>query len=83
MTTISVNGHKVNVGADPDTPLLWVLRDQLGLTDGGGFWGAVGALNDNFGVLGYCIVGIFALAWIVSVIVYRINGYDEIEATIS
>ena len=60
-----------------------LIGDQLGLTDGGGFWGAVGALNDNFGVLGYCIVGIFALAWIVSVIVYRINGYDEIEATIS
>ena len=60
-----------------------LIGDQLGLTDGGGFWGAIGALNDNFGVLGYCIVGIFALAWIVSVIVYRINGYDEIEATIS
>ena len=27
-----VNGKRVSVGADPDTPLLWVLRDELGLT---------------------------------------------------
>ena len=32
---------------------LGLIGDQLGLTDGGGFWGAIGALNDNFGVLGY------------------------------
>ena len=30
-----------------------LIGDQLGLTDGGGFWGAIGALNDNFGMLGY------------------------------
>ena len=54
---------------------------QLGLTDGGGFWGAIGSLNDNFGVLGYLIVGIFIVAWLVSYVVYRINGYDKIEAT--
>jgi high-affinity nickel-transport protein len=54
---------------------------QLGLTDGGGFWGAIGSLNDNFEVLGYLIVGIFIVAWLVSYVVYRINGYDKIEAT--
>jgi high-affinity nickel-transport protein len=36
-----------------------LIGDQLGLTDGGGFWGAIGTLNDNFGILGYVIVGIF------------------------
>jgi len=56
---------------------------QWGLTDGGGFWGLVGALNDNFGVLGYFIVGIFVAAWLVSVVVYRVNGYDEIEAPVT
>ena len=30
-----------------------LIGDQLGLTDGGGFWGAIGSLNDNFGLLGY------------------------------
>ena len=29
---LNVNGKKVVVEVDPDTPLLWVLREQLGLT---------------------------------------------------
>lgn len=32
MTTLSVNGNTVTVKAEPDTPLLWVLRDELKLT---------------------------------------------------
>ena len=39
--------------------VLNLIGDQLGLTDVGGFWGAIGAINDNFGILGYLIVGIF------------------------
>jgi len=58
-----------------------LVGDQLGLMDGGGFWGAIGSLNDNFGVLGYLIVSIFIVAWAVSYVVYRINRYDEIEAS--
>jgi nickel/cobalt transporter (NiCoT) family protein len=57
-----------------------LIGDRLGLTDGGGFWGAIGSLNDNFGVLGYVIVGIFIGAWLVSYVVYRVKGYDELEA---
>jgi isoquinoline 1-oxidoreductase alpha subunit len=30
--TIKVNGSSTQVDVDPDTPLLWVLRDSLGLT---------------------------------------------------
>jgi len=30
--TISVNGKRFEVDADGDTPLLWILRDHLGLT---------------------------------------------------
>lgn len=30
--TITVNGRKREVDAEADTPLLWVLRDELGLT---------------------------------------------------
>lgn len=29
---LTVNGKRVSVSSDPDTPLLWVLRDELGLT---------------------------------------------------
>ena len=31
-TTVDVNGRPVNVNSPPETPLLWVLRDELGLT---------------------------------------------------
>ena len=31
-TTVDVNGKVLNVNSPPDTPLLWVLRDELGLT---------------------------------------------------
>jgi isoquinoline 1-oxidoreductase alpha subunit len=32
MATINVNGKPLETDATPDTPLLWVLRDHLGLT---------------------------------------------------
>jgi isoquinoline 1-oxidoreductase alpha subunit len=32
MPTLNVNGRNLEVQADPSTPLLWVLREQLGLT---------------------------------------------------
>ena len=57
-----------------------LIGDQLELTGSGGFWGMVGTLNENFGILGYVIVGIFIAAWLLSYAIYRLNGYDEIEA---
>jgi nickel/cobalt transporter (NiCoT) family protein len=56
-----------------------LIGDQLGLTDGGGFWGAIGAINDNFGVLGYVIIAIFVLSWLGSVVFYSVKGYDDLE----
>ena len=32
MAVLNVNGKAVDYTADPSTPLLWVLREQLGLT---------------------------------------------------
>ncbi|HYX03299.1 MAG TPA: (2Fe-2S)-binding protein [Reyranella sp.] len=32
MAVLNVNGKPVSTNADPRTPLLWVLREQLGLT---------------------------------------------------
>ena len=31
-TSLEINGRTVQVEAAPDTPLLWVLRDEAGLT---------------------------------------------------
>jgi nickel/cobalt transporter (NiCoT) family protein len=56
---------------------LGLIGGQAGLQ--GGFWDFVARLNDNFGMLGYCIIAIFALSWIVSIAFYRLQGFDEIE----
>lgn len=32
MITLDINGKKLETDAEPDTPLLWVLRDHFGLT---------------------------------------------------
>ncbi len=45
MTTFELNGRSVSVHSPDDTPLLWVIRDELGLTGtkfgcGIGFCGA-------------------------------------------
>jgi nickel/cobalt transporter (NiCoT) family protein len=55
-----------------------LIGDELGLTDGGGFWGAIGAINDNFGLLGYIIIGVFVAAWIGSVAFYKMKRYDDL-----
>jgi high-affinity nickel-transport protein len=56
---------------------LGLIGDQLNLS--GPFWDAIGGLNDNFGTIGYVIIGIFILSWVISVVVYRAKRYDEIE----
>ena len=60
-----------------------LVGDQLGLTDGGGFWGTIGGLNDNFGRLGYVIIGVFMLSWAGSVMFYRFKRYDELEIKVA
>ncbi|HEX5599609.1 MAG TPA: 2Fe-2S iron-sulfur cluster-binding protein, partial [Hyphomicrobiaceae bacterium] len=32
MAKLNVNGKQYDVDVDPETPLLWVLREQIGLT---------------------------------------------------
>jgi len=56
---------------------LGLIGSELALT--GRFWDAVGRLNDNFGVLGFAIIGIFTASWVVSLIYYRIRGYDRLD----
>jgi len=50
---------------------LGLAADKLGLD--GRFWRAVGALNDNFASLGYLIIALFALSWLVSALVWRLR----------
>jgi high-affinity nickel-transport protein len=58
--------------------------EALGLLAGqfhwnGLFWDAVLKLNGNFGALGYFIIGIFALSWILSIAFYKWRRLDELE----
>jgi nickel/cobalt transporter (NiCoT) family protein len=57
--------------------------EALGLLAGqthprGAFWGLIVRLNENFGLLGYAIVALFLLSWVVSVWIYRWRRYDEL-----
>jgi len=56
---------------------LGLAADKLQLK--GGFWDAIGALNDHFGIIGYLIIGLFAASWLLSMAVYKWRGYDELE----
>jgi high-affinity nickel-transport protein len=58
--------------------------EVLGLIGGqlkihGAVWDFIGYLNNNFGVIGLVIIGVFAGSWIISLLIYRMNRYDEIE----
>jgi high-affinity nickel-transport protein len=55
---------------------LGLLGDQFNLK--GGFWDVIAALNDNFNDLGFVIIGVFILAWLVSFAIYRLKGYDQL-----
>ncbi len=60
------------------TEALGLLANKLGLE--GRFWGLVDQVNQNFGLLGYLIVGVFVAGWGISVLIYKIRRLDEVEA---
>jgi len=60
--------------------------ETLGLIQGeynlsGWFWDGITTVNGDtaFGLLGYAIIFIFIAAWIIAVVFYKLNRYDEIE----
>jgi high-affinity nickel-transport protein len=58
--------------------------EALGLLAGqfhlkGSFWAFVHRLNDNFGMLGYCIIALFVVSWVASVAIYRWQRFDSLE----
>ncbi len=60
---------------------LGLIGDKFSLS--GRFWNFIGSLNDNFGDLGYLIIGIFVLCWLGSLLIYRAKGYDKIAVMAS
>jgi high-affinity nickel-transport protein len=60
--------------------------EALGLLAGhfhltGGVWDLVSKLNENFGLLGYGIVALFALSWLLSIAIYKWQRFDELEVS--
>ena len=49
----------------------------------GAIWDVIGSLNNNFGVVGFVIIGVFLGSWAVSILIYRMNRYDEIKVNIA
>jgi nickel/cobalt transporter (NiCoT) family protein len=56
---------------------LGLVADQLKLE--GPFWSFIGALNDNFGSLGYLIIAIFVGSWLFSMAIYRLGRFDLLD----
>jgi high-affinity nickel-transport protein len=57
---------------------LGLIGDKLGFE--GSFWDMIAALDDNFGLLGYVIIGVFVMSWLASMILYRLKGYAQLDA---
>ena len=58
--------------------------EALGLIGGqmkihGPVWDLIASLNDSFGMIGFVIIGVFVMSWVVSFCIYRLNRYDDIE----
>jgi high-affinity nickel-transport protein len=47
----------------------------------GTFWDLIGTLNENFGTLGYAIIGLFAFSWIASIWFYKWRRFDDLEVS--
>ena len=56
---------------------LGLIGSKLGLA--GPFWHSMATLGDNFGVIGYVIVGFFIASWFISFAIYKAKGFDRIE----
>jgi high-affinity nickel-transport protein len=77
ITTVSVAVALVVGGVEA----LGLLADQFSLD--GFFWGTVRRLNENFGLLGYFIVGLFAASWLLSIAFYKWSRLDDLEVEAS
>ena len=56
---------------------LGLLADKFGLA--GSFWSTVGYLNERLATFGFAIIGLFVVSWLISALIYRWNGYDEVS----
>lgn len=58
---------------------LGLIADKLTLS--GPLWDAVARLNDHLGEMGYWVIAVFIFCWLVSVVNYRLRGYDKLTVS--
>jgi nickel/cobalt transporter (NiCoT) family protein len=56
---------------------LGLVRERFALRDG--VWQTIASLNEHFGYIGFVIIGVFAVSWGASALIYRLKGYDALE----
>jgi high-affinity nickel-transport protein len=56
---------------------LGLISEKFSLT--GGLWDLIGELNEQLELLGYLIVAVFIGSWLLSMMIYRLRGYDRLE----
>ncbi|SBS25786.1 High-affinity nickel transport protein [Marinomonas spartinae] len=56
---------------------LGLIGDQLNLS--GAFWNGIEAINDNLGDAGFAVIAIMLVCWLVSLVNYRLRGYDKVD----
>jgi nickel/cobalt transporter (NiCoT) family protein len=61
--------------------VLGLAADKFGFE--GPLWALVGRVNDHFGLIGYLVIAVFLSGWMISVLIYRAAGFDEIRGKLS
>ncbi|RIA88963.1 high-affinity nickel-transport protein [Glomus cerebriforme] len=57
--------------------LLNIISDKLNLQ--GPFWNFFATLGEEFGTIGYLIIGLFVSTWVIATILYKYGGYEKLE----
>jgi high-affinity nickel-transport protein len=57
-----------------------LISEKFGLNSG--VWGWISEINSDLANFGFVIVGIFVVAWILSAVIYWLNGYDRIAIAV-
>ncbi len=56
---------------------LGLLAGKLNLR--GPLWDVVISMNEHFGTVGYLIIGVFVVSWLLAVAIYRMKRFDDVK----
>ncbi|MCP4180805.1 MAG: HoxN/HupN/NixA family nickel/cobalt transporter [bacterium] len=54
-----------------------IISNQLNLNSG--LWSYINTINDNFGSLGYIVIGVFIVSWLISTFIYKYSKLNSFE----